>query len=335
MQQQRNIVLDIVRGVAALLIVLFHFTWHYNATAESEAARLDMQWGVWFGYAAVITFFMLSGFLSAKVILSTGGDRRRYFTRRLRRFYPVFWICMTITVVVLALFYTSRALTVGEWAVNLTMVPRLFGVQFADGAYWSMQYELIFCLYVILLMGVRSPRRVMQFLCWWMFAAIVLNSLPDGEVLPKLVRRIIKILDYAVMSAYCHCFVAGIAVWTLAKDRNNCLALSALALAVINALIHSGATSPEFVFLIVTALLLYFSDRLNNYVRRDWWGVRAVCYVAEISYPLYLLHEILGFSLFHQYTRAGYTSPWIIFPAIIAVIILAAAVSALDRKIKI
>ncbi len=333
MQKQRNVVLDIMRGVAALLIVLFHFTWHYNATAESAGAKLDIGWGVWFGFAAVITFFMLSGFLSARLILSDGGDRKRYIKGRLRRFYPVYWICMTVTVVVLALFYKEKALSVGEWAVNLTMVSRLFGVQYADGAYWSMQYELIFCLYVLLLMSVRDKRKVMRFLCLWMLAAIALNCLPEGDTLPKVVRRVVKILDYAVMSHYCHCFAAGIAIWALMRKHASSAAIAAIVLATVNSMAHTGVSSPEFVLFIVTAALLFLSERLNREVPRNWWGVRAVCYVAGISYPLYLLHEMLGFSVFHQFTQSGCSSAWIILPAFVLVVLSAAAVTAIDRRL--
>jgi len=333
MQKRRNVVLDIMRGVAALLIVLFHFTWHYNATAETDSARLGIEWGVWFGYAAVITFFMLSGFLSARLVLSDGGDRKRYIKGRLRRFYPVFWICMTITVVVLALFYQEKALSIGEWAVNLTMVSRLFGVQYADGAYWSMQYELIFCLYVLVLMSVKDKRRVMRFLCLWMLVAIALNCLPEGESMPKAVRRVVKILDYAVMSHYCHCFVAGIAIRALMQKHAVPTAATALMLATANSLAHTGLSSPEFVFFIVTAVLLFLSEKLNQRVPRHWYVVRAICYVAGISYPLYLLHEMLGFSIFHQFTQSGCSSAWIILPAFALVVLSAAAVTAIDRRL--
>lgn len=328
--KERNIVLDIIRGVAALLIVLFHYTWHYNATA---AAPLDMQWGVWFGFAAVITFFMLSGFLSSGLIFSTGGDRKRYLLRRLRRFYPAYWICMTLTVVVLALFYTEQSLTAGEWAVNLTMVSRLFGVQFADGAYWSMQYELIFCLYVVLFMGIRDKGRVMRILCIWMALAIVLNCLPSEEM-PKIVRRVTRILDYAVMSHYCHCFAGGIALYALVSGRRDRQAATVLALSTLNAVICSGVLSPEFVFFVATAVLLYFSGRLNRCVNATNPAVRAICYIAAISYPLYLIHEMVGFAALHQYTRAGYSHPAILLPLIAGVILLAAGVAAVDRRIK-
>ncbi len=329
-KKDRNLVLDIIRGVAAVMIVLFHYTWHYNATAE---APLSLQWGVWWGYAAVITFFMLSGFLSARLIFTGQPDGKRYIKGRLRRFYPVYWICMTITVVVLGVFYTEQALTVGEWAVNLTMVSRLFGVPYADGAYWSMQYELIFCLYVLIFMYVKDKRLVLRILCWWMVVAIVLNCLP-GDELPKAARRVMKVLDYAVMSHYCHCFVAGIAVNVLMRERGCRLALWALGLSVVNAVVHSGVATPEFVFFVATAALLYFSGRLNRYVNPTNPVVRAICYIAAISYPLYLIHEMVGFAALHQYTRAGYSHPAILLPLIAGAIVLAAIVTAVDRRIR-
>lgn len=341
MDKKRNIALDIIRGVAALLIVLFHYTSHYNASAQTP---LEVEWGVWFGYAAVTTFFMLSGFLSTGAIFSGKTTRKGYIKGRLRRFYPAYWICMTITVAVLGLFYAEEALTVGEWAVNLTMVSRLFGVQYADGAYWSMQYELIFCLYVLILMGLKDRRTVLRVLVWWMAAALALNCIPS-EGMPKVVRRVVKILDYAVMSRYCHCFAAGIALRVLADETRQGVraiwkspagrtALWVLGLGTLNGLVAEGAGSPNFVFFVITAVLLFFSDRLNGLVSGESRPVRAICWIAAISYPLYLLHEMVGFAMFHQFTRAGHTSGWIILPVTAGVVFLAAAVTAVDRLIQ-
>lgn len=328
-KKERNIVLDIIRGCAALLIVLFHYTSHYNATTD---APLSLQWGVWWGYAAVITFFMLSGFLSARLIFTDTPDGKRYIRGRLRRFYPTYWICMTLTVIVLGVFYVEEALSIGEWAVNLTMVSRLFGVPYADGAYWSMQYELIFCLYVLMLMYVRDKRKVFNILCIWMCVAIALNCLP-AEGMPKIIKRVVKILDYAVMSHYCHCFVAGLSLSALMQKPGNRMARLALGLSAVNVVLYSGILSPEFVFFTLTGVLLMLSVRLNPIINSKNPAIRAICYIASISYPLYLIHEMVGFAAFRQYTSAGYTHPIIILPVMTGVIVLAALITSVDRRV--
>jgi len=82
--------LDLLRFLAALAVVLYHFTYHLR---DSETAvdlfpsigRVGMH-----GYLGVNLFFMISGF----VILWTARDRTPsgFVLSRITRLYPEFWI---------------------------------------------------------------------------------------------------------------------------------------------------------------------------------------------------------------------------------------------------
>ena len=78
MQQQNNrfFCLDVLRGLSALMIVLYHYTARYmeNPITDNPAKG---EWMVVFpwGCAAVSTFFILSGFLIAKHIFPNSDSK--------------------------------------------------------------------------------------------------------------------------------------------------------------------------------------------------------------------------------------------------------------------
>jgi peptidoglycan/LPS O-acetylase OafA/YrhL len=96
--------LEALRGFACAYVVLFH--------AKGIGKGLSVVFG--YGYAAVILFFLLSGFV---ICLSTGRggalDFKDYFRRRFRRIYPIFVVSLGVT------YLTSCA-------VHRSMVPIKF-----------------------------------------------------------------------------------------------------------------------------------------------------------------------------------------------------------------
>src|SRR5947209_20588091 len=78
--------LDALRGIAAVVIVIFH----------SNTRR--MPWG----WAAVDLFFVLSGFLITGIVLRHGGTRGflgRFYARRALRIFPVYYLVILALVV--------------------------------------------------------------------------------------------------------------------------------------------------------------------------------------------------------------------------------------------
>lgn len=135
--------LDVFRGISALFIVLYHYTTQYDKSiGHIDDYNLTLPWGCY----AVYAFFMLSGFL----IVYTYKDEFNivsFLKKRFLRLYPMFWICMIVTTIYMALIFPERMPTVKQFLFNITMFPTLFGSTAIDGVYWTMPKELIF--YVI------------------------------------------------------------------------------------------------------------------------------------------------------------------------------------------
>ncbi len=291
-----------VRGAAALMIVLFHFTWAYNdKSVNSGVYATDWPWSVWWGYAAVATFFMMSGYLATPHIIDRQPDPRKFIFKKLKRFYPAYWVSMTVTAIVLYLFFKEESVSLSGYLVNLTMVSQLFRVPFVDGVYWSMQCELLFCLIAASLMFLGGGRKLDRALIVWIALAIAL-SFTTG-IKPLRVFRIVTI------GAYCHNFIAGIVICRFSMSGRNRLSpaeMLTLVLCLTNSIVWSGAFTPPTVFFALTAAVLLTLDRLDKIICNDNVIVKALGWIAMISYPLYLTHEMIGFTIIRHMQLAGW-----------------------------
>ncbi len=318
----KSVTLDVIRGVAAMLIVLFHFTYAYNDNAANAGEyATDWGWSVPWGYAAVATFFMLSGYLAARV-LAVAGERRKerspksFVWHKLKRFYPTYWIAMTLTAVVLALFFAEEAPTFVGWAANLTMVSQLMRIPFVDGAYWYMQCELVLCLLTGALVAIRSPRRLMLTLGIWVTVAIILSQTLEIKAL-----RVVRIVAVA---QYCHNYIAGIVLYGVACRRQvSTGAWVVLALCFANAVVWNGLQSAPTVFFVSTVVLVAFVERLDGVLPPKNRLVRCLTWLAGISYPLYLCHEMIGFTIIRHMRTEGWSNPAMILVPIAVCILLA------------
>ncbi len=328
---RRSVILDIIRGIAALLVVLFHYTYAYNHHSGSEGIYATRwQWSVWWGYAAVATFFMMSGYLAGASL--TGRERPKpghYLVKRARRFYPAFWISMTVSSVVLLIWYSEEAPGLLQYLANLTMISRLFGVPFVDGVYWSMQCELLFCLICAGLLAVRRTDTVVKILAGWLIATIAL-SFTDGIKALKFMRII-------TISEYSHDFVGGIILYMASKSVvKKSTAAWMLMLCLINSIMWHGVLTPSTCFFVVTAALIAMLARLDAIVPRDNLIVKAIVWVAAISYPLYLIHEMVGFTIIRHMQAAGIIHPLAVVIPIAAsmaiALIITRMVSLLQRR---
>jgi peptidoglycan/LPS O-acetylase OafA/YrhL len=100
--RNRRLDLDVVRGVAILLAL----GWHFSRELSGNVVLDALQWpGRTFGWVGVDLFFVLSGFLMGQLLLRerarTGSfDGRRFTARRLLKLWPVLYLFLAVQAVV-------------------------------------------------------------------------------------------------------------------------------------------------------------------------------------------------------------------------------------------
>jgi peptidoglycan/LPS O-acetylase OafA/YrhL len=177
--------LDGLRGIAIILVMLHHFTYYRPASGiEAHVAGV-----LYFGWAGVDLFFVLSGFLITGILLDTRGSPR-YFTtfyaRRTLRIFPLYYLVLFLGLVVLPKFPAAHTVVAGpielppQWPywlylTNISIAQRGWVHGWLDVA-WSLAIEEHFYLVWPLVIWLCPPRLV-ALLC-----AVILVAEPAARI---------------------------------------------------------------------------------------------------------------------------------------------------------
>jgi len=176
-----------LRGVAALLVFLFHYE------ALNPGIRLDrlvpvvgnvLQFPFGLGFAGVDLFFVLSGFL---LTLPFAWARLNglplpalghYYRRRLLRVFPAYYAQLAILLIGGAWFVTWRHLGGGTLLAHLGMAFNVGShpVHPMVGLWWTLPVELSFYLILPWLATFLLPRRWLPLLALGLLLAVVYRA---------------------------------------------------------------------------------------------------------------------------------------------------------------
>ncbi|MFI6316088.1 acyltransferase family protein [Nonomuraea sp. NPDC050556] len=313
--------LDLLRFVAALAVLSFHYFIAFNSVWGARPAELFPLLApvAGLGILGVELFFVISGFV---ILMTVWGKGLGGFARsRLVRLYPAYWLSLAATAGLYGLLGAKPGdpkLSVGEYLVNATMAQRAFGVTDASGVYWSLWAELRFYLLmaVLVLIGV-TYNRVLAFMGVWLAAAAAVEWLPilyDVQ-LPKLLGEI-------VMPRYAPYFVAGMALFLIHRYGSALLpwlfTVAAWALSLHSALerVHGRIKAVGFknmpvtdTAVIVTVTLIFLAMALVALGLIRMPSSRVLTALGGTTYPLYLFHSIVAIALIPVLT--GHLPPWL------------------------
>ncbi|MHB1064539.1 MAG: acyltransferase family protein [Georgenia sp.] len=292
---ERLYALDGLRFVAALGVMLYHYTVRWSQVWGTDPGHVFPDLGPAVIYAAMgpELFFVVSGF----VILMTawGRDVPHVVASRLARLYPSYWIAVVATsVLLLWLWPQGKDISVGEALVNLTMLQEAFGVRHVDGVYWTLWTELRFYVLIVALVAIGiTRRRVLWFCALWPLAAQV--ALMGGW----------RAASTMLGDGFAPFFAGGMLLFLIFREGHApapwvLLGLN-VALAVRNGVptLRSTITgntifTPDdrvLAALLVLCFVAVGAIALTPLRRLAWsWLVP----VGALTYPVYLIHEFWG-----------------------------------------
>ncbi len=289
--------IDLLRFLAALAVVFYHYSFRGYVSDGMSAMPYPLLAPVSkYGYLGVELFFMISGF----VILMTAskGRMRGFVISRVVRLYPAFWACCTITfAVTLAIGEPRFSASLGQYLVNMTMLSGFVGVESIDGAYWSLFVEIGFYMLVGLVMILGRIHQAQSFIILWLVASLALEIFQ------------VSILRYLLITQYAAFFIAGATyyfIWSkgLSPTRIGIVVVSWW-LAMYQSIgelvdFEEDYNTPISGYIVAAIITVFFAVMmLVSLGRTGWFGRRRWMLAGALTYPLYLLHQHIGFMIFN------------------------------------
>ena len=309
--------LDALRGVAAIIVLVFHYTTQYQELfGHVVAPSLTLPAGRY----GVQLFFVISGFVIF-LTLTRASSIWDFAANRLSRLYPPYWACIGITFSIMA-FLPMPGLNVsaGDAIANLTMLQYWLQRPAVDGVYWTLAVELVFYAFVSALHLIGLLRRVELWVSIWLaFIFITQWVVQSGVNFSPLIRTTL-LLEHG------HFFFAGVLFYRIRNEGFTMLRAALILVCIVAAWFVRDV--PHMLSLVAASALfaLFVSGRLG------WIAVGPLLFLGEISYPLYLLHQHIGYTVISRMEKAGLVSEaWLLVPATI-VIVLSTLVNRLVEK---
>ena len=304
----RIVQLDALRGVAAVWVMLYHYTIQY----AGDYGHGPGVWRVPQGPRAVELFFMISGF----VIPMTLGRTKRmsdFVVSRFSRLFPAFWVCLAITASVVALAnWRGNVATGWDVAANVSMVPQLiFHRAYVDRSYWTLEVELLFYVATGLAWALGGMRGVTIAI-----AGLTAASLAEGltqSLAPDLLRGPIGggprgVFDSYFLMSFIAYFACGYASFGLRERGINAASVALLLLAwtTVAARAEDGAPISVRATALATTVVLNVFVTAAAFNAVPLLSAKVLLYLGAISYPLYLLHQDIGYVVID----GGYALNW-------------------------
>lgn len=310
--------IDLLRFIAAFAVLLFHYTFRGGGPDNLSVVTFPELGNIFkYGYLGVELFFIVSGF----VVLLTAMNRnaREFVVSRVTRLYPAYWACVTLTVLAIVALGGSRySATLPQYFVNLTMLQDFVHVSPLDNVYWSLTIELKFYFLVFLIVAAGQIHRLQYFLGAWLVASMLLDIVGGYNA-----------IRFFLFPGHSYFFIAGAAfllIWLhgISVYRVLLLAVSyagAVRFAIVDIKTFSDFVKVEFDPLIIGSIIsiLFGIFLLIAFRKTAWLDRRGFLTVGALTYPLYLIHQNIGFMIFNA--AAPYVPRYVLLIATTALVI--------------
>lgn len=329
--------LDGLRGLAALMVVIFHSLLVVPVYGERVRVGLSPSDGwtwwtrdtplgaLWNGGVAVLVFFVLSGFVLAVPFINASRDASwlEYYPRRLVRLYLPVWGAAVFALSMFVLF-PRRDDPAQSWWVNRHDVPLALkplladvvlvrGTSWYNSPLWSLQYEVYFSLLlpIVLFVVTRLQRG------WVLLVVVLTLTVHVGASLGNGFLKYMPIFALGVVLAVKRDSLHRAAERAASR---HWIVLLILSIVLMNPrLLPFASSNLPLEALGATLLVIIFygwgsARRLGNAGVVQWLGTR--------SFSLYLTHEPVIVSIA---VATGWTNPIAVMAAALPLSLLVCA----------
>jgi peptidoglycan/LPS O-acetylase OafA/YrhL len=326
----RFLELDVLRGIAAFSVVLFHYTSQYS-TLFKHSPDLHFYFGS--GRHGVELFFIISGFV---ILMSLENTKRGldFIVGRFSRLYPAYWVSIIITFLVVQISKLPGIdVNIFEALFNLTMIQSFFNIPNMDDVYWTLKVELCFYLVMFTIYKLGQLKNISLIIVGWLslttfyamktylarwglFTELTSNpnllsyeyqtfsTLFDNHQLmvlslvgniSELAANIKDIWRDILVFGYAHLFILGITLYLIKQNGfsfGRCVML--ISCILVQRVAYSWENSWETT-IFVAAFVVIFYLAIQGYL--GFIKLKPLIFLGHISYSLYLIHQNIGYAI--------------------------------------
>jgi peptidoglycan/LPS O-acetylase OafA/YrhL len=278
--------LDGLRGVLTISVAMHHSIIMYFYFIHKGWVVPPSNFYTLLGQASVILFFMITGFLFGFKIFKDEFKIKSFFISRIRRIVPLhifsvflaFFVIFSIDSFTLNVGILELFQTVLKWLRYKTVVINNNDYSSViETVYWTLLVEWKFYIVLPLLFFIRKKIFKINFL-FIMFLILLYAITLDIKILMFLV---------GIISSY-------LVITNISFNKNilDIIGVSSILLVFI-------FIEDAYNFITVILLSLFFISILFGNIFKSILSNKIIMFLGQISYSIYLLHNIVVFVIFY------------------------------------
>jgi len=340
----RLVALDGLRGIAVLLVVLYHYFGGWTSVDTTLLYPYGARFAEWplvrDGQVGVDLFFLISGFVIFESLRRARGPVEFASKRADRLVLPMLMLSTVTFVVLTALptpFFDPRpADFLVSWSFSSPSLWHWLDARasYIDPSYWTLFIEVRFYLLMAVIwfaLG-RSERKAVAAIALLALAAVI----AEAALLAAGQADGVAALDLVLFPTHISLFACGVLYSRLFRRQAAPWEMAALAaLVLVGTLRLIGAPhNPGAFFNLLGWLVLFHLAFVTLAVRPRWVGwlaLRPLVGLGRISYSLYLVHQGVGLALISRLPRDW--PLWAQLAGVLAVSLLMVAIATLSWRL--
>jgi len=276
--------LDAMRGIAAIMVVLYHYsTWHIQSKGYSNTIPLFTFEN---GRYGVHLFFMISGFVIF-LTLNRVQHIMDFVVSRFARLYPAYWVAVPLIFILTSYFsLPDREVSVYSFVFNFTMLQGWLGVRHVDGVFWTLSVELVFYVIMASLYYFKKLGNINTFSLGFLSVVLLSHYLESEQII--IINKYVKLF---LLLEYGSLFIMGIMFYKILSGKGYFPYFVVFMAYLVDIYIRQESAILISIYFVVFFL---FTKNALSFLK-----VRALVFLGSISYSLYLVHQNIGYLVIH------------------------------------
>lgn len=271
--------LDVLRGVAILMVIFGHFIPARIALGDASYHVSSL------GRGGVMLFFLLSGYLVFRNVEKQ--DAVTFVSRRLFKIFPAYWVNVVL-IVVLSFLFGNEIFPLDVVLGNFFMVQDVFHKESLSGVYWTLLIEVKFYLFLALQHFLLRDR--------WHLVVLVVLICMNVAIWYSRGHASLLLTFFPAFYVGIQVRQAEAAGWTSSAVLQVAGVTAAVAASIFVFDEYYGKWSAAYVIAETATLVAFLRIRVSNSI---------LSFFGRISYSHYLYHMAAGYVFLALFPPSG------------------------------